>query len=108
MPASNALPPVAGQAPAAATAATVTLAAVAGQAWVLSQIAWSYSAAPTGGSLTIAWGSVSMVFAIIAGGPSQLVFPDPLRLPTNTAVIITLASGGGSVVGTVYPLGYTD
>ncbi len=103
----NTLPPVAGQAPAANTDAVVVLAAVAAQAWSLSQIAWSYSAAPAAGSLTIAWGTVSMVFLITAGGPGQLLFPQPLRFPINTVVTITLAAGGGVVVGTVYPLGST-
>jgi len=107
MSTANALPPVAGQVSGAGAAATVVLPAVAAQAWILSQVMWSYSAAPTGGSLTIAWGSVSIVLAITAGGPGQVLFPEPLRLPINTAVTITLAGGGGSVVGTVYPLGYT-
>ena len=98
-------PPVAAQTPVAATAAVWTLPAVAGAAWMVSGVRWSYSATPTGGQLTIAWtdptaGAVSEVYAITAGGPGYL--PLNKAFPPDTAVTFTLASGAGSVVGTVY------
>lgn len=100
----DSMTPVAGQAPAAATDAVLALTAPTdGSRWVLYGVGWSYSAAPTGGKLTIAWGAVSEVYHIVAGGPGFLTFPIPKSFPADTAVTITLASGAGAVVGTVYP-----
>lgn len=100
----NTLTPVAAQKPAAATAAVATMSASTdGTRWVLYGVTWSYLGAPTGGKLTIAWGSDSEVYHITAGGPGILSFPIPKRFPPNTEVVITLASGGGAVEGTVYP-----
>ena len=89
--------------PAAATAAVVTIEADASRPNVISQIFWSYSAAPTAGSLkvedvsgTIVWGP----HHITAGGPGQVDFMPPLcNAVKNTAMIVTLASGGGAVEG---------
>ena len=88
---------------AAATAATLTKAADASEFWVVDWITWSYSAAPTGGKLTVALGGVSYLEVdITAGGPGQLQFDHPLYTGTkNEALLITLASGGGAVVGKV-------
>jgi hypothetical protein len=90
-------------APNAATAAVITLAAAAGVRHVVDQVFGSYSAAPTGGSLTIALtvagATVSLVAAITAGGPFDFTFPVPLQGDENTAITITLASGAGAVVG---------
>lgn len=92
-------------APAAATAAIITLAAAAGVRNVVDKVFGSYSAAPTGGSLTIALtvagSAVSLSFAITAAGPFDMDFPVPLQGDENTAITITLASGAGAVVGVV-------
>ena len=83
--------------PAAATAAVLTYAAVAGVAHVLSGIAWSYDNDPTGGSLKVENGAGTTVFSvsITKGGPGFIPFNPPLRSSINTALVITLASGGG-------------
>lgn len=90
-------------APAAATAAVVTLAAVAGKRNVLGRITGSYSAAPTGGLLTVEDGAGTVVWrvAITAAGPFDFAFDPPQHGSTNTAMIVTLASGAGSVEGLV-------
>src|SRR3990167_10859241 len=82
---------------AANTAVTITLTAVPNMKHRLSYVAWSYTAAPTGGRLTIANGSGNTVFDvdITASGPGALLPPDLVGSP-NTAVIITLAAGSGA------------
>lgn len=90
-------------APAAATAAVVTYAADASAAHIVSGIAWSYSAAPTGGNLKIEDGAGNTVFSIdiTAAGPGYIYFEPAKKGTLNTAMIVTLASGAGSVVGKV-------
>jgi hypothetical protein len=90
-------------APAAATAAVVTYAAVARQKHVISGVAWSYSAAPTGGNLLVTdAGATVFSLDITAAGPGFFIFPYPKRsAAANTALVITLASGAGTVVGKV-------
>lgn len=87
-------------------AATITLAAVAGMRHAISGILWSYSAAPTGGRLTITNGGVTVEDIDITGsGPGVLAF-DPAKLgDTGAAVVVTLAAGGAAVVGKVNLLG---
>lgn len=87
----------------AATNAVVTLAATANNFWVISTgVIWSYSAAPTGGRLTVAVnGAVVVDIDITAAGPGFLPLPE-IRTPgVNQQVVVTLYSGGGSVVGKV-------
>lgn len=95
--------------PAAATAAVVTIAAPgAGFRTVIRHIEWSYSAAPTGGRLTITSGATTINdFDIIAGGPGALVVDIPANL-ANEAMVVTLASGGGVVVGKLNVSSYKD
>lgn len=85
--------------PAAATACVITLAADPVRQHVLHHVHWSYGAAPAGGRLTVENGASNIVLDldIIAGGPGGL----SLHIPSspNTALIITLASGGGVVQG---------
>lgn len=106
--AANVIPPVAGQAPAADTAAVLTLAADATAGWHIANIRWSYSNTPTNGSLTIAWGSVSETHHVTLGGPGSINFLPSVRFPVNTEVTITLAGGGGSVTGTVYATAWKE
>lgn len=92
-------------APVAATPAVITLAAAATDRHVVDCIFGSYSATPTGGSLTIAstvnGSAVSQAIAIPAAGHFILNFDPPLQGDKNTAITITLASGGGTVVGII-------
>ncbi|MFH0983777.1 MAG: hypothetical protein V2A79_19860 [Planctomycetota bacterium] len=94
-------------APAAATAAVITYAAAVGYRHVITGIAWSYDAAPTGGLLTITDG-VAVVFTmgITAAGAGVIVFPQPKRGTVSAAMIVTLASGAGAVVGKVSVLNH--
>jgi hypothetical protein len=95
-------------APAAATPAVITLPAASGTRHVVDKVFGSYSAAPTGGSLTIALtvlgSAVSFLVAITAAGPFNFDFFAPLQGDDNTAITITLASGAGTVVGVVNAL----
>lgn len=95
--------------PAAATNAVITLAAPgATKVNVISGVAWSYSAAPTGGRLRIEDVSGTTIFDIdiTAAGPGYIPFVPPKKnAALNTAMIITLFSGGGAVQGKVNVLG---
>lgn len=85
-------------APAANTAAIITLAATTGKQHMVLGVQWSYSVSPTGGRLTIVDGSTTIVDLDISGsGPGGFSFSLPGT--TNTAMVITLASGTGSCVG---------
>lgn len=83
----------------AGAVATVTLAAVAGRAHVIHQVHYSYSAAPTGGAVTIGDG-VDTLFSqdVIASGQGEITFDPPKRVVTGRQCIITVAAGGGAVV----------
>jgi hypothetical protein len=97
-------------APAANTAAVVTYAAVANERHCIGGIAWSYSGGtPTGGNLKVEDVSGTTVFSIdiTAAGPGFIPFSPPKRsAAVNTALIITLAAGGGGVSGKVSVLGH--
>lgn len=86
---------------AANTAVVITYAAVPGFAHALHSIIASYSAAPTGGKVTIEDGAGTTVFEadITAAGPTTIPFPVGLMGTKNTALVITLAAGAGAVVG---------
>jgi hypothetical protein len=88
-------------APAANTAAVVTLPAITGKAHVLTHVSYSYSGAPTGGSLTISdGGNVVFEQAVTATGPGEVSLPlAGIAGTTGNAVTITLAAGGASVTG---------
>lgn len=95
-------------APAANTAAVVTYAATAGVSHVIKGIAYSYSAAPTGGNLKVEDGSGTVVFSmdITAAGPGFIPFDAAKKGTVNTAMIVTLAAGGVGVTGKVSVLGH--
>jgi hypothetical protein len=97
-------------APAAATAAVLTFAAVAGKRYVLRSVEWSYSATPTGGNLKVENGSGVTVFNadVPAAGANSIVFEPPIVGSPNTALVVTLASGAGAVVGKVNARPYTE
>lgn len=91
------------------TAVSLTLAAVANKKHYVPRVVWSYSAAPTGGRLTITDdGATVFDIDIIAGGPGAA----DVHLESavaNKALVITLAAAGGAVVGKLNcPGAYTN
>jgi len=94
-------------APAANTAAVVTLAGVANQRNVISQIDCSYSVATaTAASLTVTniadqnGAAASWVVALpLVVGTYQFLFPNYLIGVEGAAVVVTLEAGGGTTVG---------
>lgn len=95
--------------PAAATAAVLTYAADTGVAHGLWEITYSYSAAPTGGRLTVTDGASDVVLDIdiTAAGPNQLIFPKGKLGTAGRSMVVTLASGAGAVVGKLNASHYT-
>lgn len=96
--------------PSAATNAVVTLAAAAQTIHAIRSIHCSYSAAPTGGRLTVVAGSTTLLDVdITAAGPTVFLFDADCPLyktvigttyeNTGEAVVVTLYSGAGAVVG---------
>lgn len=87
--------------PAADTDAVVTLAAGgAGVSNVIRGIAWGYSEAPTGGSLTIEDGATVVFYLPITGAGAGFV-PVFGKGTAATALTVTLAAGGGTCVGSL-------
>ncbi len=87
-------------APAANVAAVLTYAADANGKHTLGAIFFSYSAAPTGGRLTVTDGGATVFdLAITGAGPDAIYFDPPLSGTQNAALVITLAAGGGTVAG---------
>ncbi len=95
-------------APSQATAAVVTYPAIPNRIHCITGVAWSYNATPTGGNLKIEDGSGTTIFTmdITAAGPGFIPFPIAKRGSTGKAMIITLASGAGTVSGKVSILGH--
>lgn len=95
-------------APAANTAAVITLAAASGTRHVVDKVFGGYDVTPTGGSLTIAatvlGSAVSMVLPLGTYGPIVLNLDPPLQGDDNTAITITLAAGGAGVTGKINAL----
>lgn len=97
-------------APAANTAAAVTCAAVTGRRQHLALVAWSYSAAPTGGRLTLADGADTVLdLAITGAGPGSLFGSNiALRGEVGTALVATLAAGGAGISGKLNAYCYVE
>lgn len=94
--------------PAANTAAVLTFTAAGeNMANVLSGLAYSYSAAPTGGRLTIADGSETVLdLDITAAGENTIEFKPPRKGRANRAMTVTLAAGGAGITGKLNTLGH--
>mgnify|MGYP007071568101 CR=1 FL=1 len=92
------------------SAVSLTYAAAADTAHVIGGVQWSYSAAPTSGSLTIQSPSGSTVFAVdvTAAGPGFMPFWPPVQGKTNTAMIVTLSSGSTGVIGKINATHWTE
>lgn len=85
--------------PSAATAAVVTLPAVANAKNCIGKVYWSYDAAPAAGAkLTITGSGITFEISITAAGPGAFTM-GPYVGVVNTPVVATLSSGGGVVVG---------
>lgn len=84
-------------------AASITIAADAFIERSIINISYSYSAAPTGGSIKVEDGSGTTIafWYIIAGGPGHIPFPAGLHGTLNNALIVTIAAGGAGVIGTL-------
>ena len=95
-------------APAANTAAVKSIAAVPGKRHVLAFLGWSYSAAPTGGSIKVEDGAGTTVFDLAIAVAGHDMLPMAIRGSINTAMVITLAAGGGVVVGRLNTASYTE
>lgn len=90
---------------AANAAAQVTIAADTGverngtpavRPLVISEVWWSYSAAPTGGNLTlIDSGGTHLNIDIAAGGKDSLTFTPPILCGSTSALTATLAAAAG-------------
>lgn len=88
--------------------ASVTFAAVPGERHHAFHVHWSYSAAPTGGKLTVKDGATVIdEVDIIAGGPGSLSLP-PAVGTANTAMTVELAAGGASITGKLVAAVYTE
>jgi hypothetical protein len=86
---------------AANTAVSITVTGVAGQSIRLQHLSASYSAAPTGGTLTVVVNAVTIWQAdIIAGGPMLASLPPGgLLCQAGQNAVITLTAAGAAVVG---------
>jgi hypothetical protein len=84
---------------AANAAAAITISGVSNRIATIHTVAWSYSDTPTGGKLTLTGGNVNYEVDITASGPGVLDLDYAAASDGN--VTITLAAGGGTVVGKV-------
>ena len=89
--------------PAAANDAVVTFAAIGGVIQKLDSVDWSYSAAPAAGNLKVESPSGTIIFqlAVPASGPFNKTWRNGLAGASGEAIIVTLASGAGAVVGSL-------
>lgn len=76
----------------------------AAHAWRFDYVHYSYNAAPAAGRLTITDGVATYLLDITAAGPGWVPF-DTTRWAEGAAVTITLAGGGGAVIGCLNVLG---
>ena len=75
----------------------------------IAGVAWSYDITPAiTGTLSVEDGSGNVVFSVdvTAGGPGFIPFDPPIEGSVNTAMIVTLSSGGAATVGKINALGY--
>lgn len=92
---------------AANTDVTITLPASRARHEFAGSIYWSYSAAPTGGRLTIAGGGFGFDMDVTAGGPGYIPFNIPQHATDDNPIVITLYAGGATIVGKLNLLGMT-
>jgi hypothetical protein len=98
---------------AANTAVTLTFPGVADRRWVLRKFSGSYSAAPTAGRVTVAFGGVTAWDLDLGTGAllTESFGEDGLRAPDGKAgqdMTLTLAAGGGTAVGKLNALAHCE
>jgi hypothetical protein len=94
---------------ATAASAVVTYAADQYSFHSIEGVAWSYSGTPGAGArIQIEDGSGTVIFSedITSSGPGFFSFEEGLRGSVNTAMIVTLTSGGVGVTGKVNVVGH--
>jgi hypothetical protein len=92
---------------AAGGSASVAYAAVPNRQHRFAGVLASYSAAPTGGRLTVSDGGTTILDVdVTAAGPTPIALPRPMKGSTNTTLTIALAAGGGAVVPKLTVLGH--
>lgn len=98
-------------APAANNAAVINIAALASVRHQLCYITYDYTALAAAGTLTVEDGAGNTVYSeatvTTALAETRIPFTYPLRGSVNTAMIITLPTGGAGVSG-VLNIGYID
>lgn len=74
----------------------------------VSAVVWSYSAAPTGGRITIVDNANSTVFDIdiTAAGKQDVYFNPPLCLAAGSTTAKIILAAGGAVTGKLYATVY--
>jgi len=81
-------------------AVAITIAAATNKRHLVHHVQWSYDTAPTGGMLTITSAGVTKFeVTISAAGPGG--FGISIVSGVGEAIVITLAGGGGAVVGKI-------
>lgn len=92
---------------AADTVVTKTISGIALKSHVMAACLYSYSETPVGGNITVKNGAVTVLdLDIIAGGPGEILVP--LRMDVAADLVVTLAAGGGTAVGTLNVYHYAD
>ena len=79
-------------------AAAITVTGQAGLKVIVSQIIWSYNSAPTGGSITITDGTITLSWDVTAAGFDQCTFVPPLAFTESADVTVTAGDPGGAIV----------
>lgn len=86
--------------PGANVAAIVTKAGSAGRKYRVYQVAWSYSAAPTGGRIRVQFADrVVRDIDITAGGHGSIRYDPPLDGANGETLAVTLSAGGAGITG---------
>lgn len=93
----------------AGNATTITVTGQSERNVIVRQVAWSYSAAPTNGGVTITDGTTTYFdLHVTAGGPDAWIFSPPLAMPEGLSAVVTLAAPGGAVVGKLFVNAYVE
>jgi hypothetical protein len=80
----------------------------AGKAACVGQVSWSYSADPTGGSITLSDGTTTLAWYVAKAGPGFIVFNPPVRFAVGATVTGTVADGGNGVNRSIHVVGWAD
>lgn len=93
----------------AGNATSITVSGQTGRNVIVRQVAWSYSAAPTNGEITVTDGTTTyFTLHVTAAGPDGWIFSPPLSMPKGLDAVVTLAAPGGSVVGKLFVGAYVE